>query len=108
MKIFLQPLANEDLDNIYNYYREEKKSLKAANDIINDILDELENLPYFLSIVSIHPIYEERGVNFLSVVVNKRRNYKIIFYIKNEIINVTTIWDCRRNPKALKELLERE
>lgn len=107
MIIYLQPLAEEDIDNIYNYYKKEKNSLQAANNVVNDILDEIENLPDYLSVVNLQPIYQVRGINFFSIITDQRKNYKIIFFIAKDIINIVTVWDCRQNPVKLKEIMER-
>lgn len=108
MIIHLQPLAQQDIDNIYNYYKTEKNSLQAARNVINDILDEIENLPNYLLIVNLQPIYRAMGVDFFCVSVVKRKNYKIIFFVIKEIIHIVTVWDCRQNPDRLREIFEKE
>jgi plasmid stabilization system protein ParE len=106
MIVHIQPLAGEDLDNIYDYYKEKKKSLQAASNVVNDILDEIENLRTYLSVINLQPIYKAKGVDFFSVVANKRKNYKVIFFITQNIINIVSIWDCRRSPDKMKEIFE--
>lgn len=100
MIVYLQPLAEEDLDNIYNYYKTEKNSTQAANNVVNDILDEIENLPDYLSVVHLQPIYQAMDTSFFCVVTDKRRSYKIIFFIAEDIINIVTIWIVVEIPKS--------
>jgi hypothetical protein len=93
------------LDNIYDYYKEKKKSLQAAGNVVNDILDEIENLPDYLSVISLQPIYKAKGVDLFSVVASKRKNYKVIFFVAQNMINIVSIWDCRQSPDKMKEIL---
>jgi plasmid stabilization system protein ParE len=102
MKIIWLPLAKSDMENIYDSYVQ--KSPTAATKMYNEILDSIEPLREF----------PEMGVKtaeignyiFRAVITG---NYRIIYYTSKENIYISTVWDCRRNPKTLINILkERE
>jgi plasmid stabilization system protein ParE len=101
MKTAMLPKAIKRLNEIYNYIR--KRSVIAAAGLYNDILDEIDILKRFPAVAAIEPLLAGEGKTYRSLVV--RKHYKIIYYIDEmaDTVYVVTIWDCRKNPKTLKE-----
>ena len=92
------PAAEKDINRIYEYYA--TKSQRAATDLYNSILDDvdrLENNPY---IAAIEPLLDGNPKSYRSLVTGKRK-MKIVYYVENEIVCISRIWDCRQNPKKL-------
>jgi plasmid stabilization system protein ParE len=101
MKIRILPLAESDLDKIYDYYA--NKSVNAAIKIYNSILEEITILSDFPLIASIEELLSKQVKEFRSLVVLSGK-YKVIYYVENDYVNVTHIWDCRQNPKKLRKI----
>lgn len=96
MRIFIFAEAREDLEQIYNFYA--LQNVRAAIKIHNGILDDIELLqsnPY------IGPILSKRGNYYIRALLCRTRKHKIIYYIVDDEIRITQIWDCRRNPQDL-------
>lgn len=99
MKIKFLIAAEEHLEYIYNSI--ETKSVLAATNLFNDILDEIEILKDFPKIVPIEPALRDELKEFRSLVI--RHNYKVIYYFEESTIYIAAIWDCRQNPKSNKK-----
>lgn len=107
MKVKLLSLAEKDLLDIYNYYDTKEGNLVFAITIYNDLLDEAFKLGELKNIINTNPIYtSSKGNLYYSHVVSSRNNYKLIYTEKNDIIYISVIWDCRRNPKILTRIIE--
>ena len=99
MKIRWTDNAVKDLNAIYNFYA--YRSVRVAIKLYNRILDETYPLSSFPQLAPIEPILSEKTETFRSLVVASGR-YKVIYYIKNNQINITHVWDCRKRPENLK------
>ena len=89
--------AIQDLDKIYSYYS--KGNEKAAVDLYNAILDAIELLCSFPEMAPIELSLENCPKQYRGLKV--RRNFKIIYYIRNHTIYLAAIWDCRQSTKKL-------
>lgn len=101
MVINFQEKAEQRLKEIYSYYK--LRSKKVADELLADIYNSVYPLGNFPQMGVLEPILSDLPVNFRSFVV--RDNYKIVYFIdeEKEIVNIATIWDCRQNPKKMKE-----
>jgi plasmid stabilization system protein ParE len=100
-------LAKKDLLDIFDYYDKKNKSEYAVT-LYNEILDEAEKLGELKELVNTNPVYiSTRGNPYYSYLISKRSNYKLIYTQRNNIVYISVIWDCRRNPKALINILEK-
>lgn len=94
--------AREDMLSLFAWY--EKKSLSAAvklyNGIINDV-DRLTNNPYM---GRIEPLLEGLEYEFRTIVTSSR-NYKVIYFIADDKIMISRVWDCRQNPSRLRRAI---
>jgi plasmid stabilization system protein ParE len=103
MKIVWIESARTDLENIYIFIKE--KNEKAAIEIHNDILNEIEALRSFPQMAAIEPAFADLPKVYRSLIV--KSTYKAIYYIDGETIYIIAIWDCRQNPQILKKKLKK-
>ena len=104
MKLNYSPKAVTELNEIYKFLC--LYSDRAATTMHNEILDEIDRLLSFPQMGPIEPLLAEEPEMFRSLVVC--RHYKVIYLVENEIINIMDVWDCRRNPKALKRGMKKQ
>lgn len=95
VKVIWLPLAIERLEEIHTYYKE--KSKQVANQIKKDIKSATISLKEFPQMGTLEPTLSELSIDFRYLVV--RGNYKIIYFIEDENVNIATIWDCRQDNK---------
>jgi plasmid stabilization system protein ParE len=101
MKVIWLKAAQQQLDEIYDFVMQQSE--RAAINIYNNIIDEVDMLSIFPEIASLEPLLRKEVYTYRSLVV--QYTYKVIYRIdsdSDEVI-VTSIWDCRRNPKSLKK-----
>ena len=102
MILYFSKRAEGHLDDIYNFVK--IKSENAAVNIYNEILDEIEILKSFPEIAPLEPNLIDFPETFRALVV--RKTYKVIYYIRNDEICISAIWDCRQNPNKLKSKIK--
>ena len=98
LKLIFAPEALEDMENIYRYYADQNEVY--ATELYNQIIEEAEQLQYFPQLAQKEPLLEEYAEEYRSLVV--QNDYKIVYFVENETVNVVTVFDCRQNPKKLK------
>lgn len=90
--------AIEELHHIYDYFYYEV-SKKVADKIVKSIVDKtllLEKNPFIgqkETFISFH----DKEIRYLV-----DGNYKIVYWIKEKIVFIATIFDCRQNPLKMK------
>jgi len=99
MNIIFSDLALEQLESIYNYLQ--TKSDKASVFIHNHILDEIERLSDFPQMAPIEPELIGYSNTYRSLVVEK--SYKVIYFIEDDSIIISALFDCRQDPQKLKD-----
>ena len=89
--------AAGDLDKIYDFYV--KKNPRAAAMLYNKILEDVEILktqPYVAAVEQTLIDYPE---GYRSLVVE---TYKVVYFIKDDLVLIVQIFDCRQNFIKLK------
>ncbi|NDV96098.1 type II toxin-antitoxin system RelE/ParE family toxin [Dysgonomonas sp. 521] len=95
MKIIYLESAELALDEIYSFLSQ--RSEKAAINLYNKILDEIDKLTSFPKMgVLYHSIIGIRSI----LIENK---YRVLYFIEDKTIYIILVWDCRRNPKEFKK-----
>lgn len=104
MQIVLKwlPQAINLLDEIYDFYSE--KSIIAAARLYDNLLDSAETLKIFPYAGQKEPLLEEYKGCFRSLVVQK--HFKLIYTVREELIEVHAVWDCRQEGWRLKEMFK--
>lgn len=94
--------AKKDLRIIYKWYTKQAGE-KIANRIVGDIrsaaclLTTHPHLGYF------EPMLEEFPQNFRTLV--DVPNYKIVYWVENDIVKVATVFDCRQRPGKIYQII---
>ena len=102
MKIIWLEIAQQQLEEVYEFLAQQSE--RAATDLYNDILDETDKLCIFPEMAPFEPLFKKKPRKYRSLIV--RHNYKVIYRVdtKTEEIVVTSVWDCRCDPKILKRI----
>lgn len=103
MVVIWSPDAANDLDQIREYYS--RRSTRATIRIISRIRSVIDIIARTPKIAPIELLLDDRFERFRSFVV--RKNHKIIYHIENDKIHIDRIWDCRRNPAALRKIVSK-
>ena len=93
-KIFWTEFAINQLEQIFDYYKF-KASIKVAKKIAQQIVDRTILLETNPLIGPKEPLLENRKKEYRYLV---EGNYKIIYFIEENYIKISSIFDCRQNP----------
>jgi len=90
--------AIEELQNIYKYYYS-KASKKVADKITNSIVDKTIKLEITPRMGQKEELlaYLKQEIRYLV-----QGNYKIVYFIEENIVYIATVFDCRKDPIKLK------
>ncbi|MFT4063091.1 MAG: type II toxin-antitoxin system RelE/ParE family toxin [Edaphocola sp.] len=101
LKIFWSQLAEDKLQDIFDYYKF-KAGLKTARKIISQIVNRTDILETQPQIGAKEPLLTKRPQDFRYLV---STNYKIIYYINQETkrIVIANVFDTRQNPEKIQE-----
>jgi len=102
MKIRISKNAEKHLDNIFDFICSVNE--RAAIDTYNTILDKIDFLAKQPKMAAIELLLEEFSREYRSLIVIKK--YKVVYFVENEIVHVSAIWDCRKNPDTLAKEFE--
>jgi addiction module RelE/StbE family toxin len=98
LKLLFAPEALEDMEKIYHYYAEQNATY--AVELYNRIIEEAEQLQYFPQMAQKEPFLKEYTEEYRSLIVEN--NYKLVYFVENETVNIVAVFDCRQNPQKLK------
>jgi plasmid stabilization system protein ParE len=99
MKLIFAPEVKEDMDNIYYFYAQYNQPY--AVELYNRFIEEAENLLKFPKMAQIEDLLSEYPEKYRSLVV--QNNYKLVYFVENDTINIVAVFDCRQNPEKLKK-----
>ena len=102
MKLIFAPEAREDMENIYCYFAERNETY--AVELYNQFIEEAERLLRFPQMAQRELLLDEYPEEYRSLVV--RRNYKLVYFVENEAVNIVAVFDCRQKPEKLKRDVE--
>ena len=100
-KIIWLEEANEDMEELYNYYAE--KSINTAVRIYNGILEEADILIHHPTLASVEQLLDNFAKTYHSLVVSKGR-YKLVYTVENSNIYIVRVWNCKQEPEKLLKL----
>ncbi len=100
IKIFWSALAEDQLKNIFDYYKEVAGE-RIAKRIINQIAERVTILEKNPRAGQKEELLKEYSEEFRYLV---ESNYKIIYWINSNIITISSVFDCQQNPEKMKEL----
>jgi len=91
-----------DLDKIFDYYA--AKNPRAAAMLYNKILDDVEILEKQPYVAAIEQILIDCPEGYRSLVVG---NYKVVYFIKEDLVLIVQIFDCRQTYIKLRRTMLR-
>lgn len=94
------PKAIRRLQQIFDYHHD-VVGIRTARKMQTKIEDTIARLIVFPNMGIIEPELTGKPYLFRSIVAH--HNFKVIYYVKDEVIYIFTIWDCRQNPEKMKE-----
>ena len=97
MVIIWLPEAKQHLKKIYLFYKE-NRSLKAAFKVRQEIYSSVVPLIKFPQMAPVEVFSTKTNEEYHSLVVGKY--FKVIYYICNDKLYISAIFDCRQDPKA--------
>jgi plasmid stabilization system protein ParE len=95
-------IALKHIAEIYKLYFE--KSEVAAEKIFNAIFKEGDKLGNFPEMAQKEQLLAKKKIIYRSLVV--QRNFKIVYSVYKNYIHIVDVWDCRQNPKNLKNRIK--
>lgn len=100
MRIVWSKFAENQLDEIFNYYSK-KAGLRIANKLLKGIICEPNKLLNAIDIGQEEEFLKNRGDLYRYLVF---KNYKIIYSIdnKNRLIKIADVFDTRQYPDKIK------
>ncbi len=99
-KIFWTDTARNQLEDIFDYYKE-KASLKSSKNLIRKLIDrtlQLDKNPYS---GPKEPLLQEKKFEYRYLV---EGNYKIIYWIEDNYVKIASIFDTRQNPIKINKI----
>lgn len=100
VKIFWSALAESQLKNIFDYYLD-AAGKKTALRIINRITERVNILEKYPQSGAREELLKNYSEDFRYLV---EGNYKIIYWINNNIITISSVFDCQQNPEKMKDI----
>jgi plasmid stabilization system protein ParE len=100
IKIEWSELSVKQLKEIYDYYSFEA-SPRIAGEIIDKIIDRVSILQSNPLTGSKEELLSEYPEDFRYLV---KSNYKIIYWNKEDLVTIASVFDCRQNPRKIKNL----
>jgi plasmid stabilization system protein ParE len=97
MRIQWTSQAEWHLKEIYDYYASEA-SPRIARKVVHKILVRVKILENNPLIGSVEEFLIDDPEEFRFLV---ESNYKIIYWIKDEVVTIASVFDCRRNPNRM-------
>jgi plasmid stabilization system protein ParE len=103
MKVEWLAPAKVDLREIFDYYSS-VASERVARKIVAKIAAKTQTLARNPRMSQREWLLEDRPEEFRRVIVDR---HKIIFYIEDDTVWITTVFDTRRNPATLLKIVTR-
>ena len=100
IRIEWSELSEKQLKNIFDLYSFEA-SPRIARKLINRLIDRVSLLESNPSIGSKEELLSEYPEDFRYLV---ESNYKIIYWRKESLITIASVFDCRLNPEKIKKI----
>ncbi|MEI6900188.1 MAG: type II toxin-antitoxin system RelE/ParE family toxin [Bacteroidota bacterium] len=93
-------LSERQLKDIYDYYSIEVSS-RTARKIIGAIIDRVSILEANPSVGPQEELLSDYAEEFRYLI---EGTYKIIYWKKENVITIASVFDCRQNPEKIKKL----
>lgn len=100
--VFWSRLAEEKLEDIFNYYKE-KAGISIARKIITGIIDRTEDLEHNPEVGAREELLIDRVQDFRYLIYT---NYKIIYWLNQSKgrMEIANVFDTRQHPSKIQEI----
>jgi plasmid stabilization system protein ParE len=92
--------AREDIISLYGWYA--KENLTAVVKLYRSIIEDVGRLAFNPYIGHPEELLEGLEYEFRTLLCNSR-NHRIIYFIDEDTVFISRIWDCRRRPSKLRQ-----
>lgn len=99
IRIEWSELSEKQLKDIFNYYSIEGSPITAKK-IINKIIDRVSILESNPLVGSKEELLKDYPEDYRYLI---ESNYKIIYWHKDQVITIASVFDCRQNPQKIKK-----
>lgn len=99
VKVLVTPAAIEDAKAIFSYF-DACSSHSFSKRLLNEFIAYGRRLEQMPEMGPVEPLLAHLGKNYRYVLVFRR--YKLIYCYEKETCSILMVWDCRQNPKQLK------
>lgn len=100
IRIEWSELSEKQLKDIFDYYSFEV-SPRIARKIVNKLIDRVSILESNPSAGQKEELLSHYPEDFRYLV---ESNYKIIYWLKENVVTVASVFDCRQNPEKIKNI----
>ncbi|MBU0487926.1 MAG: type II toxin-antitoxin system RelE/ParE family toxin [Bacteroidetes bacterium] len=100
IRIIWSELSVNQIQGIFEYYSKEAGS-RIAKRIVNKIIERVAVLKHNPQAGQKEELLVDYPEDFRYLVDG---NYKIIYWIKEGLITIASVFDCRQNPEKLKNV----
>lgn len=100
IRIEWSELSERQLKDIFDYYSLQVNE-RIARKIINKIIDRVSVLASNPLAGPEEELLRDYPEDFRYLI---ESNYKIIYWKNEELITIASVFDCRQNPKKIKEI----
>lgn len=97
MRVRILEIAEQDLEEGYHFY--ENQSPGLGEYFLDSLYAEIDSLAFY---GGIHPVIYN---NYRHL--SKRFPFAVYYKIENDVVSVTSVLDCRRNPKWIRHQINR-
>ena len=98
VKVVMTPSARNDAESVFRYI--DGFSRRAAQAFKKEVVAAARRLKQMPMMGSKEPLLRRYHKNYRYVLVQSR--YKLIYLYENDTCSILMVWDCRQNPKQLK------
>ena len=99
VKVIVTPSAIGDAKEIFGYY-ESCAFHRFAKKLLKEFIAYARRLEQMPEVGPKEPLLEQYDKNYRYVLIKRR--YKLIYLYEKETCTILMVWDCRQNPKQLK------
>ena len=100
LRVFWTDTARFHLEDIFHYYKD-KANIRVAKKLVKGIIDRTIQLQHNPNSGPKEPLLSHRKFEYRYLV---EGNYKIIYWIEDNLIKIAAVFDCRQNPEKMNNI----
>ncbi len=100
VKVFWTQTALNHLEDIFEYHKF-NASIDIARKLVKKLVDSTIRLQNTPKIGRVEELLKHRKFEYRFIVVG---NYKIIYWVEDNLIKIAAVFDTRQNPEKIKKI----